>query len=343
MGIVSGRGRCSHGVKVYGRRTLDRLRASAHARVIAVEKISRRFGTHDAVRDLSFEVPPEGACGFLGPNGAGKTTTLRIIVGALQPDSGSVRICGVDVMRDPLDARRRIGYLPERCPLPAEMTVAEWLRHRCAVWGMGRRESRASVAEAIDQCALAEMSRRLCAGLSRGMAQRVGLAAALVVRPEVLVLDEPGAGMDPAQAHAFRALVRTLAQGRTVLFSSHNLAEVDAVCDRVIMIARGRLVAAGSMQDLRRRGVGTERWRIEADRAELAQLAAVPGVLSVRGDGIGSGWVSLEVDLAHEASESARASIARTVAAAGGTVRMMARVDEPLESVFRRLASEVAA
>ena len=146
-------------------------RRSAHGpgstRVIVVHQISRRFGSTDAVSDLSFEVPPDCPCGFLGPNGAGKTTTLRIIVGALSADRGRVTICGRDVARDGAIARALVGYLPERCPLPPDLTVREWLAHRCGLWGMPRRDSAASVAEAIDLCALGAFERRLCGGLSR--------------------------------------------------------------------------------------------------------------------------------------------------------------------------------
>ena len=308
--------------------------------MIVVHQISRRFGSTDAVRDLSFEVPPDCPCGFLGPNGAGKTTTLRIIVGALSADRGRVSICGRDVAAEGAEARRLVGYLPERCPLPPDLTVREWLAHRCGLWGMPRRDARASIADVVGLCALGAFERRLCGGLSRGMAQRVGLAAALVTRPSVLVLDEPGAGMDPAQAQSFRQLVRSLARGRTVRFSSHNLAEVDAVCDRVVMIARGRLVAAGTMDDLRQRGAGRERWRIESDRVELSGLSAIEGVHGVHAEPAGEGWflVTMEIDRAR--SEHARAAIARAIAGGGGSVRLMSRVDEPLEEVFSRVALE---
>lgn len=263
-------------------------------------------------------------------------------MGALSADRGSVSVCGRDVGSEGAEARRLIGYLPERCPLPADLTVREWLRHRCGLWGMGRRDAGSSISEVIALCSLGSFERRLCGGLSRGMAQRVGLAAALVTRPSVLVLDEPGAGMDPSQAQSFRQLVRSLAAGRTVLFSSHNLAEVDAVCDRVIMIARGRLVASGTMDDLRRRGAGRERWRIECDRMELSAVSAVPGVHGVHAEPAGEGWflVGMEIDHAH--SGDARVAVARAISSAGGSVRMMSRVDEPLEDVFARLAMEVS-
>ena len=311
--------------------------------MIVVHQISRRFGSTDAVRDLSFEVPPDCPCGFLGPNGAGKTTTLRIIVGALSADRGHVSVCGRDVAREGTAARRLIGYLPERCPLPPDLTVREWLSHRCGLWGMGRHDSVASMSSVIDLCALGPFERRLCGGLSRGMSQRVGLAAALVTQPSVLVLDEPGAGMDPAQAQSFRQLVRSLAKGRTVLFSSHNLAEVDAVCDRVVMIARGRLVAAGTMDDLRRRGAGRERWRIECDRVELSALSAIAGVHGVHAQPAGEGWFTVGMEVDHSESERARACVARAVAAGGGTLRLMSRIDEPLEEVFSRVAMEAHA
>jgi len=156
----------------------------------------------------------------------------------------------------------------------------------------------------------------------------------------VLVLDEPGAGMDPAQAQSFRQLVRTLARGRTVLFSSHNLAEVDAVCDKVVMIARGRLVASGTMDDLRRRGAGRERWRIECDRIELSSLSAIAGVHGVHAKPAGEGWFAVGMEIDQAESGRARAAVARAISAGGGTLRLMSRDDEPLEEVFSRVAME---
>lgn len=209
--------------------------------MIEVEALSRRYGSRLAVNDVSFRVEPGEIVGFLGPNGAGKTTTLRMLTGYLAPTSGEVRVDGIDVVRRSIEARARLGYMPEGVPLYREMRVHEYLRHRGALKNVG------DVGEAVDRslelAGVADARRRIIAQLSKGYRQRVGLAEALIADPPILILDEPTSGLDPNQVRQFRELVRSFAGKKTVLLSTHILSEVEAVCDRVIIIRQGEKVA----------------------------------------------------------------------------------------------------
>ncbi len=209
--------------------------------MIQVERLSRLYGSRLAVNDLSFRVEPGEIVGFLGPNGAGKSTTLRMLTGYLAPSSGEIRIDGIDAVRSSLQARERMGYMPEGVPLYREMRVREYLRHR------GHLKSVPAVAAAVDRClelaGVADARTRIIGQLSKGYRQRVGLAEALIADPPILILDEPTSGLDPNQVRQFRELVRSFGGKKTVLLSTHILSEVEAVCDRVIIIREGEKVA----------------------------------------------------------------------------------------------------
>ena len=209
--------------------------------MIEVQGLSRRFGSRVAVNDVSFRVERGEIVGFLGPNGAGKTTTLRMLTGYLSPTSGDVRVDGIDAVRDSIEARARLGYMPEGVPLYREMRVAEYLRHR------GSLKRVVDVPSAVDRslelAGVADAKRRIIGQLSKGYRQRVGLAEALIADPPILILDEPTSGLDPNQVRQFRELVRNFAGDKTVLLSTHILSEVEAVCDRVIIIRHGEKVA----------------------------------------------------------------------------------------------------
>jgi ABC-2 type transport system ATP-binding protein len=213
---------------------------------IEVSGLCKRYGDHEAVRDLSFSVRQGEVVGFLGPNGAGKTTTMRVLTGFLPPTDGEVRIAGHDVFGEALAARRAIGYLPESPPLYPEMTVERYLRFVASIKGVPRAERAGAVEHAVDRCGLAEVRTRVIDQLSKGYRQRVGLAQAIVHRPQVLVLDEPTVGLDPIQIREIRALIAELAspahgvERQTVILSTHLLSEVEAICQRVILIDRGR-------------------------------------------------------------------------------------------------------
>ena len=220
--------------------------------MIEVRGVSKRYGDFVAVRDVSFEVERGEVVAFLGPNGAGKTTTMRVLTGCLAPTSGSVKIAGHDLLAEPAEARRAIGYLPERPPLYPEMRVDDYLRYVARIKDVPRAEISNKVDKALLSCGLDEVRRRVIGRLSRGFRQRVGLAQAIVHEPEVLVLDEPTSGLDPVQMAEIRRLIREFAdqEGRTVILSTHILPEVEAICRRVLLISYGEIRVDGALEEV---------------------------------------------------------------------------------------------
>jgi len=211
------------------------------APLIEAEGLSRRHGRREVLRGVSFTLAPDQVLGLLGVNGAGKSTLLRILAGVLAPDAGRLRIAGAELGADPRAARTRIGWLPDRAPLYPELTVAESLVFAARLRGLGGAAARSAVERAVERCALGEVRNRLCGNLSRGFAQRAGLAQAIVHEPPVLLLDEPTAGLDPLQAPRFHELLATLKPGRAIVLSSHQLAEVQAGCDLAAVLHAGVL------------------------------------------------------------------------------------------------------
>ncbi len=218
--------------------------------MIQVERLSKRYGAIRAVENLIFEVDRGEIVGFLGPNGAGKTTTMRILTTFLAPSSGRARLAGFDVLDDPLKVRRSVGYLPENVPLYPEMRTREFLRFRAKLKEVPWRRQRAAMDRVIDRCGLQEVADRILGNLSRGYRQRVGLADALIHDPDILILDEPTAGLDPIQIREVRALIRELGERHTILLSTHIMPEVEAICGRVIIVAAGRIALDDSLQHL---------------------------------------------------------------------------------------------
>jgi gliding motility-associated transport system ATP-binding protein len=214
--------------------------------LIEVQDLTKFYGERAAVQDVTFSVPPGQVLGFLGPNGAGKSTTMRILTGYLGATSGTASIAGFDVLSQSMEVRRRIGYLPETAPLYNEMRVAGFLNLMCKLRGVAPSRRRSRVDEAIDACGLGDRRDEVIGRLSRGLRQRVGLAQAIVHQPEALILDEPTAGLDPGQTRETRDLIKELGRDRTVVLSSHILSEVEATCERVLIINEGRLVADGA-------------------------------------------------------------------------------------------------
>src|SRR5438105_11732882 len=220
---------------------------------IHVSKLTKYYGDYPAVRDVSFDVPAGRIVGFLGPNGAGKTTTMRILAGFLTATSGKATIDGIDVFWEPVEARKRIGYMPENCPLYPEMRVTEYLHFRAGIKGWHGRRRRQRIDYVVKRCWLEDVRRQLIGTLSKGYRQRVGLADTLLADPPVLILDEPTAGLDPSQIRASRDLIRELGQQHTILLSTHILPEVEMTCDRVIIINRGHLAASGMLEEMKSR------------------------------------------------------------------------------------------
>jgi ABC-2 type transport system ATP-binding protein len=216
--------------------------------------LTKYYGDYAAIRDVSFEVPSGKIVGFLGPNGAGKTTTMRILAGYLNATSGKATIDGLDVFWEPVEVRRRIGYMPENCPLYPEMRVREYLHFRAGIKGLHGRKQRQRLGYVLQRCWLTDVRRQLIGTLSKGYRQRVGLADALLADPPVLILDEPTAGLDPAQIRASRELIRELGKEHTILLSTHILPEVEMTCDSVIIVHRGQVVASGSLAELAGKG-----------------------------------------------------------------------------------------
>jgi ABC-2 type transport system ATP-binding protein len=251
--------------------------------MIQVVRLSRRFGSFKAVDGLGFEVGKGEIVGLLGPNGAGKTTTMRMLTTYLSPTSGRASLAGFDVLDEPLEVRRRVGYLPENVPLYVEMRVREFLRFRARLKDVPRSRLRRAVGEVIDRCRLEEVEDRIIGQLSRGFRQRVGLAEALVHDPPILILDEPTSGLDPLQILEVRKLIRELGDRHTVLLSTHILPEVEAICGRVIIIARGRIAVDDRLENLRRDTTIVLEARGPAE-AIGAAIKTLPGVERVRLD-----------------------------------------------------------
>lgn len=234
--------------------------------MIEVRGLTKRYGRQVAVEDVSFTVGRGEIVGLLGPNGAGKSTTMRILSCFLPASSGTVRVAGYDVFRDSEEVRRRIGYMPENNPLHFEMRVREYLKFRARLKGLGTARSRDRVAMVMEQCGLTGVSDRIIGNLSKGYRQRVGLADALVHEPDLIILDEPTIGLDPHQIRAVRQLIQGLSPQHTVLISSHILPEVEMTCQRVLILYRGRLLAADTREELQR--------RMSAGSQVVAELAA---------------------------------------------------------------------
>ena len=264
--------------------------------MIEVEALTKRFVDRDAVSEVSFFVAEGEVLGFLGPNGAGKTTTMRMITGFLPATSGSVRVAGIDLARDPLGVRSRIGYLPENVALYPEMRVEEYMRFRAAIEGVPRKEIAGRVDEACGRTMIADVRRQVIGTLSKGYRQRVGLASTLLHRPAVLILDEPTVGLDPRQIVKIRELIVELGRDHTVILSTHILPEVEQVCRRVLIIDGGKIVADGTPEQLRTGGAGAAELALPHERPDAearAALAALPGATNIRHDGGGRYHISV--------------------------------------------------
>ncbi len=251
--------------------------------MIKVEQLTKKYGSFTAVDGISFQVDKGEIVGFLGPNGAGKSTTMKILTSYLPATSGRASIAGFDVFDQSIEARRRMGYLPENTPLYPDMKVGEYLRYRAALKGVPRSKMRERVGDVLDLCQIADRENQLIGSLSKGYRQRVGLADALVHDPDLLILDEPTIGLDPNQIRTVRELIKSLAQKRTVLISTHILPEVEMMCSRVIVIHRGTIRASDTAENLLKnhRSVGELRLEARAGEGAANALASIAGVKDV--------------------------------------------------------------
>jgi gliding motility-associated transport system ATP-binding protein len=312
--------------------------------VIEVQHLSKRYGRVIAVDDISFRVERGEILGFLGPNGAGKTTTMRILTGYIPATEGKAAVAGFDVFDQPIEAKRRTGYLPETPPLYPDMTVLEYLTFVAKVKGVPSNERHQRIRQVMDRTRVADMANRLCAKLSKGYRQRVGLAQALIHNPDVLILDEPTAGLDPKQIIETRQLIKQLAGDHTIILSTHILPEVSQTCQRVVIINKGRVVAVDTPDNLTARLRGSETMYVQVDQGPddaAATLARVPGVTRVvesdrRDRRIG---YEVESDVGHDV----RRELARAVVTNGWGLLELRPLRMSLEDVFLSLITDESA
>lgn len=263
---------------------------------ILVQELSKKYGTQYAVNNISFAAKKGEILGFLGPNGAGKTTTMKMITGYVTPSEGHLEVCGFDVAEEPLQALAKIGYLPENNPLYLDMYVKEYLHFAAGLHKIDRRKER--VADMIEQTGLQREQHKQIRQLSKGYRQRVGLAQAMIHNPEVLILDEPTSGLDPNQLVEIRSLIKDLGKEKTVIFSTHIMQEVQALCDRVIIIDRGNIVADDHIDDLEKRISGQVEVSVTFDRTvPKSELLAISGVKQVKNKPVSTYVISCEAGI----------------------------------------------
>jgi len=312
--------------------------------MIEVESLTKRYGRTTAVDGVSFRVERGEILGFLGPNGAGKTTTMRILTCYLPPTEGTARVAGYDVFSQPMEVKRRVGYLPETPPLYPDMSVRDYLDFCSRIKGVPAKERKTRVGDAIEKCRVGDVRDKLIAKLSKGYRQRVGLAQAILHNPDVLILDEPTAGLDPKQIIETRELIRSLAGSHTVILSTHILPEVSMTCGRVVIINKGRVVAEDTPDNLTRRlkGAGTIRVEARGDAASVLEVvAAVPGVLAAHPRGGHDGAVIVDVEA--EAGRDVRAELAWAVVTKGHALLGLQQMGMSLEEIFLHLTTTDAA
>jgi ABC-2 type transport system ATP-binding protein len=307
--------------------------------MIKVENLSKRFGRIKAVDNVSFEVGRGEIVGFLGPNGAGKTTTMRILSCFMPATGGQVTIDGLDVFTQSLAVRRKIGYMPEQAPLYPDMRVVEYLRYRGGLKGLRGRRLRRRVDDVLVRCGLVGVERRVIAQLSKGYRKRLGLADSLVNEPELLILDEPTIGLDPHQIRHIRELIKGLAHRQTVLLSSHILSEVEMICERVLIINKGQIVASDTTENLvsiKDGGLQVVA-EIRGERNRIVEkLETIPGIGAIACEERGA-WQRITCDCAP--GGNVREEIFRVISANGWMLRELREERGSLEDVFMDLVS----
>jgi ABC-2 type transport system ATP-binding protein len=316
--------------------------------MIIVSELTKRYARHTAVDHISFEVQKGQIVGFLGPNGAGKTTTMRILTCFMPPTSGSAQVAGFDVLEQAMEVKKRIGYLPEAPPLYPEMRTAEYLSFVGNLKGLSGEELRKRVDYVCDRCAIGDVKDKLLGKLSKGYRQRVGLAQAIIHNPEVLILDEPTAGLDPKQINDTRDLIKGLAGDHTIVLSTHILPEVEQTCQQVIIINRGKLVATDSVNNLQRRAQGAQSLLVEVagrngdidSMAVQQRLAQVSGVTRVVLKDKKENRSTFELESGKDAF--VRGDLARAVVESGWDLNELRPTSMSLEEIFLQLTGDVA-
>ncbi len=306
--------------------------------MIEVNQLTKRYARHEAVQNISFSVKPGEVVGFLGPNGAGKTTTLRMLTGYLPPTSGTATVAGHDVFRESMEARRKIGYMPENVPLYDDMRVREYLNFRAQIKGLSGSDCRRRVGEVMETCGLVAVRRKMIKTLSKGFRQRVGLADALVHDPELLILDEPTNGLDPNQIRHIRGLIKRLAKSHTVLISTHILHEVEMTCDRVIIIDGGKIKASDTPAELTRNMRAAGRIQVELHTDQKIATKALKKLASVKKVSpktLDDGWSEFTVWV--DSGTDARERITKLATEHGWPLRSIFRHEATLEDVFVEL------
>ena len=303
--------------------------------MIEVSHVSRNFGDFRAVNDVSFSIPTGQIVGLLGPNGAGKTTTMRMITGFLAPSAGEIKIDGIDISENPVEAKKKIGYMPESAPLYGEMIVEDYLIYIAKMYG---QNPEVKVPALCAECGLKEVMSKNISELSRGNRQRVALAHALMNDPEILILDEPTSGLDPNQVEDVRAIIREIGKTRTVIISTHILSEVETICSRAIIISGGKLVADSSIEELKN-SIGTSSTvyiSVGGNVASAAELAkSVSGVSAVSTNSIEGGLSELVVSVNGDAE--IRPALIKKLVEGGFDIYSAALSQNSLENVFHTL------
>lgn len=305
--------------------------------MIQVNGLTKDYGARRAIENLTFDAEQGEIVGFLGPNGAGKTTTMRILTGYMPPTDGTATVAGYDVVEESLEVRKRVGYLPETVPLYTDMTALEYLKFMADLRHIPNSRERAY--ETLEQVNLSERADGYIGNFSKGMRQRMGLAQALIHRPEVLILDEPTIGLDPAQVVEMRSVIREIGKDRTVLLSTHILPEAQQICDRVLIINKGSIVAEDTPENLQSRLVGSQRvvLRVRGDSDGLtARITKIKGVRDVEGKSDGS------IEFEFAAGQDVRPQVAKAVVQGGYDLLEMRPIGMSLEEIFLELTRDNA-
>ena len=316
--------------------------------MITVQGLTKRYARNIAVDHISFDVQKGQIVGFLGPNGAGKTTTMRVLTCFLPPTAGTAKVAGYDVLEQPMEVKKRIGYLPETPPLYPEMEVTEYLNFVGSLKGLSGAELRKRIDYVLERCSIADVKDKLISKLSKGYRQRVGLAQAIIHNPDVLILDEPTAGLDPKQINETRDLIRSLAGDHTIILSTHILPEVEQTCEQVIIINKGKLVATDSVHNLQNRARGAESVLVEVGSRDGAldsafvqrRLEQVTGVSRVVPKEARTDRQVFEVESLKD--RSIRADVARAVVESGWDLNELRAASMSLEEVFLQLTGAEA-